>query len=209
MKYLYLVCFLIFAGNVSAKDVSSFNVDGLRLGMDYSEAKKRLKSTLASKYDYNNCDQNQHYVICNADNGSYIEIYESSLTGKVVRVYKMKEFDLEPKWNILREQILRRYGEPDIKSETGYKRVHEAKVSCYGDCYFRNIDGWWGKNVSVNDNGTGMTISYGKGGTAYTSEAQLKFDLFDAHGYGKHQKNQSELRRKSEERKRVQQSTID
>ena len=129
-----------FSSSLSATDVSSFDIKGIRLGMDKGEVLKRIP---CSNYE------KKYYRFRNAKNEVYSSQYYCGKPGTgtdnsflvnfdhnnyVFSITKRITFDIQPNLSKIKSKLIKRYGKPNTDKRAWSKGSYYRYEYCWGDC---------------------------------------------------------------------------
>lgn len=182
MRSILLVTILLLARADLAKgaDVSNMDLKNITLGSTYNEAKRMHSCLNGSTATIGNkswvwgahCEKSNETISLNLDHNE-----------TVWRVRTRRAFSIEPNWLRVKEQLLDKYGTPDIEARKAPSRRNRSRGEgyiqsfCWGDCRVTNEDGeyWRGGVARGKVNGKYLQIEY----SSFSDDYSLALNISD------------------------------
>ena len=142
---------LIISANLNAKDVSEFDIKGIKLGMNKNEVSKRMPCSSYKKI-YNRFKNGKVYnssFLC-GNSGSQTDAYflvDFDHNNYVFGVHKQIVFESRPNFSKIKTKLIKRYGNFTSIEKRYIDGDYGRYIYCWGDC--RSSDDL-GKQLTVN-----------------------------------------------------------
>jgi len=137
MKKVLIIAIGLFASiNLYAKDVSKFDIKGIKLGMSKSDVLKRMPCSHPKiKKDYYYGSSKGNVIECSDDNELIVFTDNSNKVWSIT--YKIN-FQIEPNWKTIEKKIFKKYGKTNLVNDTSDSRYYDQKSYCWGTCRTSN-----------------------------------------------------------------------
>jgi len=188
MKSIFF--FLIFSLSLFAIDVSDFDINGIKLGMNVQEAFEKMPCANPDKHNdkLSNGKIASMYSRCLDDKGDVVFLVESNHNGLLHRITKRITFKVKPNFQKIKNKLWQKYGKADIVTKFGPGYINKLfkgyiKEFCWGkSCTIKQEDGKYFEGntiVSSSENNIHFHIEYRDGTFDGEIKNYIKFSFYN------------------------------